>query len=309
MMIMALVVLGLFSYRRLGIDQFPDVEFPFLVIQTRYIGASPESVEREVTKKIEEQVNTVEGLKQIQSTSTEGFSTIIVQFNLGTKIMNAQADVRAKIDAIRQDLPKDIDPPVISRANPSDQPIFVLSVRGQGWALRDLTRLADEVVSRRIENISGVGSVTLVGGLKREIHVLLLPDRLHAVGVSPDMVTSAVARETGDVPAGRVEQGNAENLVRVAGKLRDPQDFTRLIVTTRNGIPVRLGCAGRRARRRVRERRARGGARGPEDFGCEHRRGHRRREAGHRRAEPLPRERRVARDRPGQLDLDPQLGG
>jgi len=175
MMIMALVVLGLFSYRRLGIDQFPDVEFPFLVIQTRYIGASPESVEREVTKKIEEQVNTVEGLKQIQSTSTEGFSTIIVQFNLGTKIMNAQADVRAKIDAIRQDLPKDIDPPVISRANPSDQPIFVLSVRGQGWALRDLTRLADEVVSRRIENISGVGSVTLVGGLKREIHVLLLP--------------------------------------------------------------------------------------------------------------------------------------
>jgi len=160
MMIMALVVLGLFSYRRLGIDQFPDVEFPFLVIQTRYIGASPESVEREVTKKIEEQVNTVEGLKQIQSTSTEGFSTIIVQFNLGTKIMNAQADVRAKIDAIRQDLPKDIDPPVISRANPSDQPIFVLSVRGQGWALRDLTRLADEVVSRRIENISGVGSVT-----------------------------------------------------------------------------------------------------------------------------------------------------
>ena len=245
MMIMALVVLGLFSYRRLGIDQFPDVEFPFLVIQTRYIGASPESVEREVTKKIEEQVNTVEGLKQIQSTSTEGFSTIIVQFNLGTKIMNAQADVRAKIDAIRQDLPKDIDPPVISRANPSDQPIFVLSVRGQGWALRDLTRLADEVVSRRIENISGVGSVTLVGGLKREIHVLLLPDRLHAVGVSPDMVTSAVARETGDVPAGRVEQGNAENLVRVAGKLRDPQDFTRLIVTTRNGIPVRLGQVAR----------------------------------------------------------------
>src|SRR3989454_583539 len=183
MMIMALVVLGLFSYRRLGIDQFPDVEFPFLVIQTRYIGASPESVEREVTKKIEEQVNTVEGLKQIQSTSTEGFSTIIVQFNLGTKIMNAQADVRAKIDAIRQDLSKDIDPPVISRANPSDQPIFVLSVRGQGWALRDLTRLADEVVSRRIENISGVGSVTLVGGLKREIHALLLPDRLHALGV------------------------------------------------------------------------------------------------------------------------------
>ena len=245
MMILTLVVLGLFSYRRLNIDQFPDVEFPFLIIQTRYSGASPESVEREVTKKIEETVNTVEGVKQIQSTSTEGFSTIFVQFNLGTKVMDAQADVRAKIDAIRQDLPKDIDPPVISRANPSDQPIFVLSVRGQGWALRDLTRLADEVVSRRLENISGVGSVTLVGGLKREIHVLLLPDRMNALGVSPDMVARAVERENGDVPAGRVEQGSSENLVRVAGKIRDPQDFTKLIVTSRGGIPVRLGQVAR----------------------------------------------------------------
>ncbi|HUK22256.1 MAG TPA: efflux RND transporter permease subunit [Gemmatimonadales bacterium] len=245
MMMAALVVLGLFSYRRLNIDQFPDVEFPVLVVQTRYTGASPESVEREVTKKIEEQVNTVEGVKQIQSTSTEGFSTIVVLFNLGTKVMDAQADVRAKIDAVRQDLPKDIDPPVISRANPSDQPIFVLSVRGDGWELRDLTRMADEVVSRRIENISGVGSVTLVGGLKREIHVLLLPDRMNALGVSPDMITRAVQRENGDVPAGRVEQGNAENLVRVAGKIRDPQEFATLIVTTRNGIPVRLGQVAR----------------------------------------------------------------
>ena len=245
MMILALVVLGLFSYRRLNIDQFPDVEFPLLVIQTRYTGASPESVEREVTKKIEEQVNTVEGVKQIQSTSTEGFSTIVVLFNLGTKIMDAQADVRAKIDAIRQDLPEDIDPPVISRANPSDQPIFVLSVQGRGWALRDLTRLADEVVSRRIENISGVGSVTVVGGLKREIHVLLLPDRMNALGISPDLVANAVRRENGDVPAGRVEQGNAENLVRVAGKVRDPRDFAKLIVATRNGVPVRLGQIAR----------------------------------------------------------------
>src|SRR2546425_4980283 len=245
MMIMALVVLGLFSYRRLSIDAFPDIEFPFLVIQTRYPGASPESVGREVTKKIEEAVNPVQGVKQVNSTSTEGFSTIFVQFNLGTKVMDAQADVRAKIDAIRLDLPKDIDPPVISRANPSDQPIFVLSVRGQGWALRDLTRLADEVVSRRIENNSGVGSVAIVGGLKREIHVLLLPDRMNALGVSPDMVTSAVQRENGDVPAGRVAQGNAEQLVRVAGKIRDPQDFAKLIVTTRNGVPVRLGQIAR----------------------------------------------------------------
>src|SRR5207244_7587269 len=122
MMIMALVVLGLFSYRRLSIDAFPDIEFPFLVVQTRYPGASPESVEREVTKKIEEAVNPVQGVKQVNSTSTEGYSTIFVQFNLGTKIMDAQADVRAKIDAIRLDLPKDIRTPVTPRADTGQPP-------------------------------------------------------------------------------------------------------------------------------------------------------------------------------------------
>ncbi|HEU5466924.1 MAG TPA: efflux RND transporter permease subunit, partial [Gemmatimonadales bacterium] len=245
MMMLALVVLGLFSYRRLSIDLFPNVEFPVLVIQTRYAGASPESIEREVTKKIEEAVNPVSGVKEISSTSTEGFSTIVVQFNLGTKIMDAQADVRAKIDAIRQDLPKDIDPPVISRSDPSQQPIFVLSVAGQGWQLRDLTRLADEVVSRRLENIPGVGNVTLVGGLKRQINVQLLPDRLNALGVSPDMVVDALNRENGDVPAGRVDAGGSENLVRVAGKIKDPKDFAGLIVTSRNGVAVRLGDVAR----------------------------------------------------------------
>src|SRR5688572_12134364 len=162
MMMMALVVLGLFSYRRLSIDAFPDVQFPFLIVQTRYPGASPESVEREVTKKIEEAVNPVQGVKRVMSTSSEGFATIFVEFNLGTKIMDAQADVRSKIDAIRLDLPSDIDPPIISRADPSAQPIMSLAVQGDGWRLRELTRLAEEMVSKRIENIPGVGNVTVV---------------------------------------------------------------------------------------------------------------------------------------------------
>jgi len=245
MMILALVVLGIFSYRRLSIDLFPDVEFPFLVVQTRYAGASPESVERDVTKPIEEAVNPVEGVKKIWSVSTEGFSQIFVQFELGTKIMDAQADVRAKLDAIRLELPTDIDPPIISRADPTQQPILTLAVEGTGWALRDLTRLADEVISRRIQNAPGVGTVTVVGGLKREIHVELLPDRMEALGVSPDMVAAAVARENADVPAGRLERGNAERLVRVAGRIRDPREFASLTVTTRNGVPIRLGEVAR----------------------------------------------------------------
>jgi HAE1 family hydrophobic/amphiphilic exporter-1 len=245
MMMLALVVLGLFSYRRLSIDLWPDVEFPFVIVQTSYPGASPEAVERDVTKKIEESVNTVEGVKKIQSTSTEGFSTIFVEFKLGTPIQSAQADVRAKIDALRAELPRDIDAPVIGRFDPAEQPILTLSVRGEGWALRELTRLADEVVSRRIQNVSGVGNVSVVGGLKREIHVLLLPDRLEALGISPDVVVASLERETGDVPAGRVEREAAENLVRVAGRIRSPQDFAQLVIATRHGTAVRLGQVAR----------------------------------------------------------------
>ena len=245
MLVVSLVVLGLFSYRRLSVDLWPDVDFPFLIVQTTYAGASPEAVERDVTKKIEESVNTVEGVKKIQSTSTEGFSTIMIEFKLGTPIQDAQADVRAKIDALRAQMPKDVEAPVIGRFDPEEQPIITLSVRGEGWALRDLTRLADEVVTRRIQNVSGVGNVSVVGGLKREIHVLLEPDRLEALGISPDQVVAALERETGDVPAGRLEQSANENLVRVAGRIRQPQDFTQLVIATRRGQAVRLGQVAR----------------------------------------------------------------
>jgi HAE1 family hydrophobic/amphiphilic exporter-1 len=245
MMILALVVLGVFSYRRLAIDQWPKVELPFVGIQTRYPGASPEAVEREVTKRIEEAVNSVEGIKEVQSISTEGYSSIFIQFELGVKVMDALADVRSKVDAIRQDLPKEIDPPVISRYSVTGLPIMSFSVRGKGWALRDLTRLAEETISRRIENIQGVGSVTVVGGLRREIHALLLPDRMNALGVSPDMVVAALQRENADVPAGRVERGAREDLVRIKGRIKDPRDFGQVVVTTRGGAPIHLDDVAR----------------------------------------------------------------
>jgi len=245
MMILALVVLGLFSYRRLAIDQWPDVELPFVGIQTRYPGASPEAVEREVTKKIEEEINSVEGIKQVQSVSTEGYSAIFIQFELGVQVMDALADVRAKVDGIRQDLPRDIDPPVISRYSVTGLPIMTFAVRGRDWQLRDLTRLAEETISRRIENIQGVGSVTVVGGLRREIHALLLPDRMNALGVSPEMVTAALQSENADVPAGRVEKGAREDLVRLKGRIADPRDFGRVTVTVRGGVPVHLADVAR----------------------------------------------------------------
>jgi HAE1 family hydrophobic/amphiphilic exporter-1 len=245
MMMLALVVLGLFSVRRLKLDDMPDVELPFVMIQVRYPGASTEAVERDVTKKIEEAVNPIEGVDRIESSSLEGYSTIFIQFTLQTKVMNAQADVRSALDAIRANLPVDIDPPVVSRFDFRQNPIVSLALSGQGWALRDLTRLATETISRRLETVDGVGSVTVVGGLEREIHVLLLPTRMNALGVSPDMVIAALRRENMDTPAGRVEQGYAEQLVRVKGRVIDPREFAAVVVTTRNGVPVRLGEVAR----------------------------------------------------------------
>jgi HAE1 family hydrophobic/amphiphilic exporter-1 len=245
MMIVALVTLGIFSYRRLAVDLWPKVDFPFVSITTNYTGASPEAVEREVTKKIEESVNSVEGVKRIFSYSNEGFSQVFIEFQLNTHIMDAVADVRSKMDGIRQDLPKDIDPPVIARFDPASQPIMSFAVKGPGWPLRDLTRLAEEDISRRIQNVSGVGSVTVVGGVRREIHALLLPDRMNALGVSPDQVVSALERENADVPAGRVTRGAREDLVRIQGRIKDPQEFANIAVAVRDGSTVRLGQVAR----------------------------------------------------------------
>jgi hydrophobic/amphiphilic exporter-1 (mainly G- bacteria), HAE1 family len=245
MMMLALVVLGLFSLRRLKLDDMPDVELPFVMIQVSYPGASTEAVERDVTKKIEEAVNPIEGVDRIESSSLEGYATIFIQFTLQTKVMNAQADVRSALDGIRGDLPADIDPPVVSRFDFRQNPIVSLAMSGRGWAMRDLTQLATETVSRRLETVDGVGSVTVVGGLDREIDVLLVPPRMDALGVSPDMVSAALRRENMDTPAGRVEQGNAEQLVRVKGRITDPRDFATVVVTTRGGVPVRLSEVAR----------------------------------------------------------------
>jgi HAE1 family hydrophobic/amphiphilic exporter-1 len=245
MMMLALVVLGLFSVRRLKLDDMPDVELPFVMIQVNYPGASTEAVERDVTKKIEEAVNPIEGVDRIESSSLEGYTMIFIQFTLQTKIMTAQSDVRSAIDGIRGDLPVDIDPPIISRFDFRQNPIMSLALSGKGWALRDLTTLATETISRRLETVDGVGSVSVVGGLDRQIRVLLIPDRMDALGVSPDMVSAGLQRANLDVPAGRVEQGNAEQLVRVKGRIVDPADFASVVVTTRNGVAVRLGEVAR----------------------------------------------------------------
>jgi HAE1 family hydrophobic/amphiphilic exporter-1 len=244
MMMLALIVLGVVSYRRLAVDEYPDVTYPIVVVQTAYSGASPEVMEREVSRPIEEALNTVQGIKELTSTSFEGSSLVRLQLQLDVKVAEAQQDVQAKVARIRRQLPEEIDEPIILRFDPNDRPILSVALQSNTRPLRELTDLADEVIATRIEAVSGVGGVNVVGGTARQIRVELDPSALRAYGVSPPEIMAALDRENQEVPAGRVRQGTSERLVRVSGRIIEPKQFGDVIVAVRNGVPVRAGDLG-----------------------------------------------------------------
>ncbi len=245
MIMIGLVVLGIFGYRGLAIDQFPDVDIPVVTVQTVYPGASAETIEREVSRRMEEAFNPVEGVDRITSVSLEGVSQVVVEFDLGRDVDVAAQDVRTKIETIRRDLPEDIDPPVVQKLDPGAQPILSLALSSRTLPLVELTTLADEDVRRQLESVSGVGEVRLAGGLEHEIRVNLLPGQLRALGVTVPEVMGALQRQNLEVPAGRVERGANERIVRVTGRITDAAQFADVIVATRGGQPVRLGDVAR----------------------------------------------------------------
>jgi len=240
-LMLALVTLGVFSYRRLAIDMFPDIEIPVLSVITQYPGASPETVEREVTKKLEQAVNPISGVKHVYSTSREGLSTVIVEFNLEVKINDAAQDARSKISAIRNELPAGIQEPVIQKLDIGGMAIVSLAVRSPDMTPRELTTLVDRKVKRRIENLPGVGKVDLVGESAREVAVDLDPSRLDALGLGVDEVVSGLAGENVNTPLGRLDRGGQEMPVRVSGKPREVSGFRSMVVATRGGVPIALG--------------------------------------------------------------------
>src|SRR5919204_823145 len=241
MMIVALVVLGVVSFRRLAIDEYPDITYPVISISTALPGASPESMMRDVSKPLEEALNTVQGIKEINSSSSEGNSNVRLIFQLWVNVKDAQQDVQAKVARIRRQLPPNVEEPIIQHFDPNESPIMAIGVQSNERTLRDLTELADETIQPRIEAVSGVGGVNMQGGRRRQIRVQLDPDEMRAYGVSPLQVTQALQRENQDVPAGRVERGNTQQLVRITGRVADPRAFADIVVDVRNGRPVRLG--------------------------------------------------------------------
>jgi hydrophobic/amphiphilic exporter-1 (mainly G- bacteria), HAE1 family len=245
MMMVALMVLGIFSYRELSIDLYPNVDMPVVTVQTLYPGVAPETVETEVTKRIEEAINPIEGVKHISSTTTEGASIVVTEFELGTSIHTAAQDVRSKVSALRRDFPSGVEEPVIERLDPADMPIITLSVTSPQLSPKELTSLSEKVIRKRLENIEGVGSLKIVGGQRREIQVYLDPERMKAYSLTVPEVVIALRRENIEVPAGKVSAGAVEELVRVEGKIDDPKMFQNLIVKNIGGVPVHFSDIAR----------------------------------------------------------------
>ncbi len=241
---LALVVLGLFSVRSLGIDLYPNTDIPPVTVSVVYPGASPESVKQDVVKKIEEAVNPIEGIKEISSTSQEGLGTLVIQFHLGRDVDAALNDVRTRIGQIRRELPATIEEPVISKFDPSQLPVLSLvllpDAQHQGMGNRELTGIAEDFLKRRLENVPGVGKVDVVGGSTREVEVRVDPRKLEALGLSLQSVKNALANDTLSVPSGSLLQGTREVSVKVDAKARSVDDFKHVIVGNKDGRPVEL---------------------------------------------------------------------
>ncbi len=240
MMMVALVVLGVISYRRLAIDEYPDITYPVVVVQTTYPGASPQVMEREVSRPIEEALNTVQGVREVASTSFEGSSMVRLMFNLDIDVATVQQDVMSKVAAVRRTLPQDIQDPIVRHFDPNQRPILSVAIQSKERPIRELTDLADEVIGTRLEAVTGVGEVNVVGGTARQIRIQVDPAAMRAYGVSPAQVSQALASENQEEPAGRVERGETQRLIRVSGRIKTPAAFGDIVVARREGVPVRV---------------------------------------------------------------------
>ncbi|MFM7294921.1 MAG: efflux RND transporter permease subunit, partial [Burkholderiales bacterium] len=218
MVMAALMVLGLFSYKRLAVDQLPDVSMPIAVISTPYPGASAEAVEQDVVRPIEQAVNTINGVKTIRSSSQIGFGWVVVEFELNVDPRVAIQDVRDKVAEARRGFNRDVGEPTVSRASmDDDQPLIYLSMRSDSRSLRELSDLADQLVVKRLQGAPGVGNIEVSGDVGRELAVNLRPEKMAALGVGVNEVIAAIRAENQNISAGALVSDVTERVVRVRG--------------------------------------------------------------------------------------------
>ncbi|HVE51475.1 MAG TPA: efflux RND transporter permease subunit [Casimicrobiaceae bacterium] len=241
MVMVALTVLGIFSYQRLRVEQMPEVALPFVLVLTSYPGAAPEAVETDVTKPIEYALNQIAGVRLIRSNSLENLSQVFAEFRLDTDLTRAMQDVRDKIALVKPSFPRDVKDPLVIRAdNENQQPVVSLAVMSPTVDLRELTSLTDQIVVKALESLPGVAKIDVNGRVTRQVLIRIKPDALNALGIGVDQVMNAVRAANQDMPAGRVTRGQSDAVVRVEGKLKDPSLFARIIVAQQGGGPVYL---------------------------------------------------------------------
>ena len=241
MVMVGLMVLGLFAYRGLGVESMPNIEIPAVFIETQYPGASPEQVENDVTRPIEEAANTVGGIKTIRATSWEGRSGVGIEFQLTVDMNRAVQDLRDRIGTVRGGFPREVKEPVVYREEGENtQPVILLSLTSKARSLRDLSMLTDQVIVKRIQAVAGVGQVRVNGKQDRQVLVDIRPDQLKSLNVGIDEVMNAITATNANLPAGRISRGARENLVRIEGKMKEAADFKRIVVATRTGGPIYL---------------------------------------------------------------------
>ena len=250
MLMLALVVLGLFAFQRLKVDQFPNIDFPVVVVSTDYPGASPEIVESEVSRKIEEAVNSIAGINTLTSRSYEGQSVVVIEFQLHMNGRKAAEDVREKVAAVRPTLRTEVKEPKVLRFDPSSRAIWSLAVLPQAQGNKtvspvEMSNWSEQVLKKRLENVRGVGAVTLVGGTRREINLYLQPNAMEALGVTADQVVNAVKNENQDLPVGAIRSLEQERMVQVESRMLRPENFDRIIVGRKGSTPIYLSQVAR----------------------------------------------------------------
>jgi HAE1 family hydrophobic/amphiphilic exporter-1 len=239
MIIATLVVLGLASFVQLGVDIFPKVDLPTITITTLLPGASPEEIESQITKPIEEVVNTISGLDELRSSTIEGQSQIFATFVLERNVQEAANDVREKVGTVLARLPAGTESPIVEKVDPDSAPVMALVVSGQRSA-REITEIADKRIKRALETVKDVGAITLVGDRKREIQILVNPDKLSAFNLSIQQVKEALQRQNVEIPGGRLTAGANEEGLRTLGRIESVGAFNDLIVADFKGSPVRV---------------------------------------------------------------------
>ncbi len=247
MVMLALVVLGLFSLQRLQVDQFPNIDFPVVVVTADYPGASPEVVESEVSKKIEEGVNAIAGIKNLTSRSYEGQAVVVLEFDLAIDGRKAADDVREKVAALKPLLRAEVKEPRVLRFDPSARAVWSVAVmpdastaKGRVPDAVELSNWATQTLQKRLENVRGVGSVTMVGGTQREINIYLNPQALESHGITPDQVAAAVTSENQELPVGTLNSPQKELVVQINARMQRPEDFGNIIVARKNGVAIRV---------------------------------------------------------------------